>query len=183
MPDRGRAAVFLDRDGTLMEDVGYPSSPDSVELLPGATEALRTLREAGFALVLVSNQSGVARGLIAPDEAKAVHERLIAELGAREARLDGSYYCFHGPDEGCDCRKPAPGLLLRAASELGLDLTRSALVGDKASDAEAGSAAGCTTVMLDRSGQAGAGGADHVARDWQAAARFILEQMGRDGSS
>ena len=177
-----RRAVFLDRDGTLMEDVGYPSSPDSVMLVPGATKALLELREAGFALVVVSNQSGVARGLISPDQARAVHERLMAELAEAGAGVDGSYYCFHGPDAGCDCRKPAPGMILRAAAELGIDLGQSTMVGDKRIDAQAGRAAGCTTVLLARSGEDAASAADHVVDDWGDAVHAILREGARNGS-
>jgi histidinol-phosphate phosphatase family protein len=139
--------VLLDRDGTLIVDVGYPRDPDAVELLPGTQGALRALRDAGFALVVVSNQSGVARGLVSHAEARAVHERLLERLTEGGIELDGAYYCFHGPEDRCDCRKPEPGLLLRAADELGLSLDRSVMVGDKPSDVDAGRAAGCRSLL------------------------------------
>jgi histidinol-phosphate phosphatase family protein len=148
MPGPERPAVFLDRDGTVMEDVGYPRDPDAVRLLPGAAAALRELHEAGFALVIVSNQSGLARGIITAEQARAVHERFVALLAAEAVAIDAYRYCPHGPDAGCACRKPAPGMLLDAARELGVDLTRSVMIGDRASDLEAGRAAGCPTTIL-----------------------------------
>ena len=110
-----KRAVFLDRDGTLIHDVDYPRDPEGVRLLDGAAAALARLGELGFALVVVSNQSGVGRGRITADEARRVHERMTADLAAHGVALDAAYYCFHGPEDGCVCRKPAPGMLLQAA--------------------------------------------------------------------
>ena len=151
----GRPALFLDRDGTLIEDVGYPRDPGRVRLVPGAAGALARLARRGFALVIVSNQSGVARGLISAAEAEAVHAEVVRRFAAAGVAFDGAYYCYHAPDEGCPCRKPAPGLLLRAAGELGLDIGRSFMVGDKAIDVAAGEAAGCRGVRFDGEGWAG----------------------------
>ena len=178
MPGDGAPAVFLDRDGTLMEDVGYPRDPADVRLLDGAAEALAQLGRAGFRLVVVSNQSGIGRGLITAEEARTVHERFVAELEHRGVHLDGARYCPHAPDAGCECRKPAPGLLLAAADELGLDLEASFMIGDKAADVEAGRRAGCRTILLAPDGSASDGGspahADHVARTWPDALGFVL---------
>ncbi len=143
-----RPALFLDRDGTLIEDVGYPRDPEGVVLLPGAAAALREARRVGLALVIVSNQSGVARGIISPAEADAVQARVTSLFEDEGVRFDGAYFCFHGPDDGCTCRKPAPGMLLRAAEELALELPASLMIGDKPSDVEAGVAAGCAAVAL-----------------------------------
>lgn len=143
-----RRALLLDRDGTIIVDVGYPRDPDAVSLLPGAAEALREASSRGWALVVVSNQSGVARGLVTPDEAGRVQERVAAQLAAAGVRLDGAYFCFHGPDAGCRCRKPEPGMLEAAAADLGLELGASVMVGDKPSDVEAGRRAGCATVAF-----------------------------------
>ena len=162
-PLASRRAIFLDRDGTITVDTGYPSNPDEVELLPGAANALRTLRDRGWALVLVSNQSGVGRGLITTQQARAVHERLMVELSTWGVELDGAYYCPHVPDDACECRKPRPGLLLQAAAELRLDLSDSVMVGDRRSDVEAGREAGCTTVLLGSSD----GDPDLRAADWE----------------
>jgi D-glycero-D-manno-heptose 1,7-bisphosphate phosphatase len=141
-----RRALFLDRDGTLIVDVGYPRDPEAVELVDGAADALRALQQ-GWALVVISNQSGIGRGLISEQQATAVHERFVARFAALGVRFAGFYYCPHAPDAGCACRKPAPGLLRDAAAELGLDLARSVMIGDKASDIEAGRAAGCAYVV------------------------------------
>lgn len=154
--DIERPAVFLDRDGTIIEDTGYPNDPAKVRLLPGAADAIRRLREAGFAAVVISNQSGVGRGLVTMRDLDRVHARTVELLAERGAALDGAYYCPHHPDDECDCRKPAPGLIHRARRELSLSASGCYFVGDKASDIEAGAAAGCETILL---GPADAGGA------------------------
>jgi D-glycero-D-manno-heptose 1,7-bisphosphate phosphatase len=168
-----KPGVFLDRDGTLIRDVGYPNDPESVHLIEGAAEALAELRRRGFSLVVVSNQSGIARGLVSAEEAAAVHERFISELKRNGAEVDDARYCPHAPDEGCSCRKPEPGLLIAAAAELGLDLGSSFLVGDKASDVEAGRRAGCRTVLFAPRADLESA-ADHVATAWSEALAFIL---------
>jgi D-glycero-D-manno-heptose 1,7-bisphosphate phosphatase len=171
-------AVFFDRDGTLIDDVGYPRDPARVRLVDGAAEALARLREAGFRLVVVSNQSGIGRGLVTENEAQSVHERFVSELERHGVRLDGARYCPHAPGAGCDCRKPAPGLLLAAADDLGLDLAASFMVGDKSSDVEAGRRAGCRTILLAPDGRAADGGpttgADHLAAGWTDVLGFVL---------
>lgn len=139
-------ALFLDRDGTLIVDVGYPKDPALVKPLPGAIDVLRELQQR-FKLIIISNQSGIGRGTITEAEAAAVHERVLAVFAAGGVTFAGAYYCPHAPDAQCRCRKPAPGLLLDAASELGLDLAQSIMIGDKASDLEAGRAAGCGHVV------------------------------------
>ena len=143
-----RPAIFLDRDGTVIEDVGYLRDPGQVQMLPGAGPALRLLQDHGFALVVVSNQSGIGRGWITPGEAEQVHERMRACLAAHGVSLDAVYYCPHAPDARCPCRKPSPEMILRAAQELDLDRARSFLVGDKATDIQAGQRAGCYTILL-----------------------------------
>jgi histidinol-phosphate phosphatase family protein len=166
-------AVFLDRDGTLIEDQDYPRDPERVRLLPRVTEALARLQEAGFHLVAVSNQSGIGRGVVTEDEARAVHERFIRVLAEEGMSLQAVKYCPHTPSDGCDCRKPAPGLLLAAAEELGLDLPGSFMIGDKRSDVEAGRRAGCRTILFAPQGMAD-DRADHVSRSWDDALEFIL---------
>lgn len=160
-----RPALFLDRDGTLIEDVGYPRDPRRVRLLPGAADALARLARLGFALVIVSNQSGVGRGLFTRAEAEAVHAEVLRRFAAAGVSFDGAYYCYHAPDEGCDCRKPAPGLLRQAAAELGLDPGRSFIVGDKPADVAAGAAAGCRGILF--GAEAG----------WGEVVRFIQSQV------
>lgn len=145
-------ALFVDRDGTIIVDEVYAKDPERVTLIPGAAEALARARERGFCVVLVSNQSGIARGLLTDHDLRRVHHRMVELLAAAGTRIDASYYCTDGPDDGCSCRKPAPGLLWHAADDHGLDVTRSIMVGDKVSDVEAGRAAGCRRVMLLRAG-------------------------------
>ena len=145
-----KPAVFLDRDGTLIAEVGHLGDPDGVAILSGVPDAVRRLRGAGFVLVVVSNQAGVARGYFTEDDVLAVNRRLADILADEGLELDGWYYCIHHPDFGepCDCRKPAPGMLTRAARELDLDLGRSWIVGDHPSDAEAGRRAGARPIMV-----------------------------------
>jgi D-glycero-D-manno-heptose 1,7-bisphosphate phosphatase len=173
-----RRAVCLDRDGTVIDDVGYPRDPGQVRLLPGAAEALCVLQRSGFMLVVVSNQSGIGRGLVSRDEAHRVHAQFVAELAAHGVRLDGAYYCPHAPEATCACRKPEPGLLLQAADELGLDLARSVVVGDKPSDIAAGKRAGCRTVLFGGNFQPedSSSTPDAVANDWPSAVRWILSE-------
>jgi histidinol-phosphate phosphatase family protein len=131
-----RRAAFLDRDGTIIVDVDYPSRPEDVELLPGAAAVIRRLNEHGVPAVVVTNQSGIARGLFDEAAYERVRARLDALLAAEGARLDASYHCPHHPDFGspCDCRKPGTALHERAARELRLDATRSLYVGDRLRD-------------------------------------------------
>jgi len=166
-----RRALFLDRDGTLIVDVGYPKDPAQVELISGAAGVLREL-QGEWALVVVSNQSGIGRGMITDAQAAAVHERFVATFAAAGVRFAGFYYCPHAPEAACACRKPAPGLLVDAARELELDLARSIMIGDKPSDLEAGRAAGCAHAV--RFGP-DADGAVASARceDWDEIARFV----------
>ena len=131
-----RPAVFLDRDGTIIEEVEYLSDPEGVALLPGAVEALTLLRDAGFALVVVTNQSGIARGLYGVDAYEAVAQRLDELLAAFGVTLDSTHFCPHHPDFSgdCFCRKPATGMYRAAAEELGIDSARSFFVGDRIRD-------------------------------------------------
>jgi len=144
----GRAAVFLDRDGTIIEDRGYLSDRDQVRLLDNALVVLRRLAEAGFALVVVSNQSGIGRGLMTAAQAASVHHRLVELLAAGGVHLDGTYYCPHAPNVGCACRKPSTELIHCAGRELRLELTASFMVGDQITDLEAGRRAGCHPVAF-----------------------------------
>lgn len=154
-PRRGggrRAAVFLDRDGTVIEDVPYLSDPAGIRFLPGVIESLARLRRAGFARVLATNQSGIGRGLFTEARLAEIHAELETRLAAEGTSLDAIYHCPAAPPrEGapdCPDRKPAPGLLLRGARDLGIDLAASWMVGDKMSDVQAGLAAGCRSILL-----------------------------------
>jgi D-glycero-D-manno-heptose 1,7-bisphosphate phosphatase len=152
---RGRKAVFLDRDGTLIQDKDYLKDPDQVVLEPGAAEAVAGLNRSGFAVVLVTNQSGVARGYYTEEDVAAVHRRLESLLETEGARLDGVYYCPHYPEgaveeyrQSCSCRKPASGMLLRAAEDLGIRLEGSYMIGDKLTDTEAARREGLTGILV-----------------------------------
>ncbi|MFY9607750.1 MAG: D-glycero-beta-D-manno-heptose 1,7-bisphosphate 7-phosphatase [Blastocatellia bacterium] len=135
------AAIFIDRDGTINEDSGYISKPDELIIYPWVAEAVRLINEAGLKTIVVTNQSGVARGMYTEDDLRLIHTRMISELRNQSARIDGVYYCPHHPDYGderyrreCECRKPSPGMLHAAAREHKVDLARSFVIGDKASD-------------------------------------------------
>jgi D-glycero-D-manno-heptose 1,7-bisphosphate phosphatase len=151
-----RPALFLDRDGVVIDDSHYVGSVDQIRWIPGSAAAVRKANDAGFAIVVVSNQSGVARGLFSEADVEVIHEHIrqhfLAESGAT---FDRFYFCPHHETEGgeryridCDCRKPKPGMLLRAARELDLDLEASWLIGDRLSDMQAGIAAGCRTILV-----------------------------------
>lgn len=130
-----RPAAFLDRDGTLIRDVGYLADPDKVELLPGVVAALHDLRRRGYTLVIVTNQSGIGRWLITKPQYDAVTRRLLQILAARHVYIRATYFCPHTPWEDCGCRKPRPGMFHRAAREHDIDLASSVMFGDKESDA------------------------------------------------
>lgn len=153
-----KPAVFLDRDGTINQEVGYIRDLDNLALIPGAAEAIRQLNQMGIPVVVVTNQSGVARGYYPESWMEQLHGRLKTLLAAEGAQLDGVYYCPHLPDGevpeysfDCDCRKPEPGMLEQAAKDLNLDLSHSFMIGDKATDIDVGLRVGCKTILL-RSG-------------------------------
>jgi D-glycero-D-manno-heptose 1,7-bisphosphate phosphatase len=162
-----RRAVFLDRDGTIIVDENYLSDASKIRFLPGIIDALRTFRDRGLVLVLVSNQSGIPRGLISPAQHEAIDARLKALLAAEGVPLEAAYYCVHLPESGCTCRKPLPGMIEQAAREHDLDPKHSIMIGDKPSDIEAGRAAGCVTALLGNAApDSRADHPDHCAADW-----------------
>lgn len=149
-------ALFLDRDGTLVYPRHYPSQPADLLLYPGIEADLRRLQEAGFLLVIITNQSGIARGYFSEADLRRMHGYLADELSRLSVRADAFYYCPHHPEGSipalainCECRKPRPGMLLRAAADLHIDLDRSWFVGDILDDVEAGNRAGCRTILVD----------------------------------
>lgn len=170
-----RPAVFLDRDGTLIADRHYLADPGEVEILPGVDEAMARLRSAGYLLVVISNQSGIGRGYFT----EADHDRVTEEVRRRlSTPPDAFYHCPHRPDFGCACRKPKPGLLLRAARDLPIDLAASWSVGDRERDCLAGLATGGRAVLL-APGPAPEGAL--VARDLAEAVERILAPAGNPG--
>ena len=188
--DTKNAAVFLDRDGTINEEVGYLDSLDKLHIFPGAFDAVRAINEARMKVVVVTNQSGVARGLFDEGFVDAVHERIRRLFREQGAVIDRFYYCPHHPTEGggpyrmvCDCRKPKPGMLRRASGELNIDLSASYVVGDTARDIELARRCGAVGILV-RTGY----GKDmvvseiqpaYVADDILDAARWITEDAGR----
>jgi D-glycero-D-manno-heptose 1,7-bisphosphate phosphatase len=187
--ERADRAIFLDRDGTLVHARHYPSRPDELVLYAGLGPELRALQAARFRLVVITNQSGLAHGLFTADDLRLMHEHLARELADLGVRLDGIYHCPHHPEGRvpglavrCDCRKPRPGLLLRATADLGLDLGRSWFIGDILDDCEAGNRAGCRTILVDL-GTEGPPAAplrrpDFVARDTRHALGLIRASEG-----
>ena len=186
-----RRALLLDRDGTICEDVGYLGAVEDLRLLPGSAEAIVSATEAGFQCVLITNQAGIARGVLDEARLDEIHDRLRDLLAAEGARLDGIYYCPHHPEgevvgyrTRCECRKPRAGMLLRARDEMGIDLESSYLVGDHLRDIEAGQAVGTTSILVltghGRDQSDGDSPADprptHVAEDLHAAVGWILER-------
>jgi len=145
-------AVFLDRDGTLNEDPGYLSDPDAVHLFSGVGDALRLLHDAGYLLIVVSNQSGVGRGLFTVETLEKIHVRMNELLSPFSVQIDDFLACFHRPEDGCNCRKPKPKMLLEVAQAKEIDLSQSFMVGDKEIDLDTGIAAGVRSVALVRTG-------------------------------
>jgi D-glycero-D-manno-heptose 1,7-bisphosphate phosphatase len=154
-------AFFIDRDGVIVTETDYLGHPDDVEIIQGTAEALKAIRAAGYLAIIVSNQSGVARGYYNDADVKAVTNRIVDLLAVQGAKIDAFYHCPHHPDISgkCDCRKPEPGMLLTAADENNVDIMQSYMIGDKISDVEAGQRAGCAASVLIKTGH----GMDEVA--------------------
>ena len=191
-------AVFIDRDGVINQkprEGEYVTSWDDFHFLPGIAEAVMLLKQAGYAVIVVTNQRCVARGLLAVSELEEIHKRMRESLSRSGAMLDGVYYCPHDHESSCNCRKPAPGMLLAAAQTLGLDLPSSWMVGDSETDIQAGKNAGCKTAQVldagekDLAGGKGAGylgGAEvtasslldsvHEILQWDASQKVNLEK-------
>lgn len=148
-PHRGnRRAVFLDRDGTILDEVGYLNHLSRFRLFPFAAQAIRLLNEAGLPVIVVTNQSGVARGFFPEELVHQVHQRLLEELAAAGARVDAIYYCPHTAQQNCRCRKPRPGMLERAAREHQLELPGSFVVSDRYADIEMAHTVGCRGILV-----------------------------------
>jgi D,D-heptose 1,7-bisphosphate phosphatase len=168
--------IFLDRDGTVIDDTGYIGDPDLVHFLPGVFPALRRFQDAGYRLVFISNQSGIGRGVITQQQYEVVAQRIADDLGQQGIRI-AMYYCPHSPDDRCLCRKPNAYLLAHAAQDLDIDLSRSYMIGDRLTDVEAGAAAGCKTILLAQSPVYGGSPSrlspDYVCPDWTCISRVI----------
>lgn len=181
-----RRGVFLDRDGTISEEVGYLNHLSRFRMYPFSAAAIRRLNEAGLAVIVVTNQSGVARGIFPESLVERVHERMVAELAAGGAHVDGIYYCPHGSEETCGCRKPHPGMLERAAREHSLELAGCYVVGDRYADLEMAHCAGGQGILVltgygrgeyELYRRAWPRPPDHVAENLAAAVDFILQEQ------
>jgi D-glycero-D-manno-heptose 1,7-bisphosphate phosphatase len=190
LPDAGlsRPAVFLDRDGTISEDVGYLNDVSQFRMFPFAAGAIRRLNDANLPVIVVTNQSGVGRGFFAESMVQTVHREMVQQLAAAGAHLTAIYYCPHTSEDECECRKPKPGMIRQAASEHGVDLARSFVVGDRYGDVELAQANGGQGVLV-RTGYGdedlrvnGAGWIrqpDFVADDLTDAVAWILKSVGQ----
>jgi len=178
----GQPAIFMDRDGTIIHDVGYPRHPAQVKFLPDVHETLSILQGKGYLLIIVSNQSGIGRGLLTKQEAESVHKEVVASLERSHIYLNAVHYCVHAPEEMCGCRKPSPEMILNAAKELDINLGRSFMIGDRENDIRAGKDAGCLAIqLLGDYGTKSCGMADFEAHNWQDILHYILEK--RDSAS
>jgi len=141
----GNKAVFIDRDGTININFGYIDNPDDFKIYPGVKEGIRRLKEKGFKIIVITNQSGIGRGYFSEEVVEKIHEKMKKELSEN---VDGIYFCPHRPDEKCNCRKPNIQLLEKAASDLDIDIDDSFMIGDRMLDVEAGEKLGCKTVLV-----------------------------------
>ena len=171
-----KRAVFVDRDGVINRGAAegdYILRWDDFRFLPGVAEAITSLRAAGWRIIMVTNQRCVGKGLLTIAELEAIHQKMTEELATAGAKLDGIYYCPHEKESRCDCRKPSPGMLLRAANEHNINLSVSWMVGDSESDMESGKRAGCRTIRITAEAPAD-GNSDYFAFDLLEASRRIL---------
>lgn len=185
-PRAPRRAVFLDRDGTITEEVGYLNHLSRFHLFDFAGQAIHRLNEAGLPVIVVTNQSGVARGLFPASLVEEVHREMTRQLATDGAHVDGIYVCMHGPQDGCDCRKPKTGLLKQAARKYNLDLKRSFVVGDRYADVEMAHHAGARGILvatgygrgeLEWHGPSWPGQPDFLAGDLSGAVDWILREL------
>jgi len=176
-------AVFIDRDGTIVQEIHYLHRPEDVVLIQGAAAALKRLKRAGYLIFIVTNQSGIGRGYYTEADMQRVHRHLLGMLGHDGATVDGVYFCPHHPDDRCNCRKPSPKFLFDAAAQFDIRLADSFMIGDRVGDLEAGRRAGARSILVrtgygeeefQRAGHTLP--ADHVAKDLPAAVNWILKQ-------
>ena len=175
---RGAKAVFIDKDGTLVDDVPYNVDPQCVRLMAGAGRALHGMKEAGFKLIVISNQSGIARGLFKEQDLMLINRKIQSLLAPYDVEIDAFYYCPHGPADHCGCRKPQPGMILQAAKDHAIDPQISWMMGDILNDVEAGNRAGCSTIHFDNGNETEWLKGDyrqplHTAQDWFKAAGIV----------
>lgn len=175
-------AVFLDRDGTIARDVNYCRRPEDLEILATVPDAIKLLNENGFKIVVVTNQSGIARGYFTEETLARIHQKMKDELAKHGARIDAIYYCPHHPDDGCNCRKPRTALFHRAARELDIEFTKSYMIGDTQMDIGSGLALGCKTVLVTtgpKRGDGVTGPPAYIAETLLEAAQWIMKTTGK----
>ena len=176
-----KPAVFMDRDDTLIDDPGFLRDPEKVKLLPGVVEGLKKLREAGYLLVIISNQSGIGRGIIKPEELDQVNSRLLEILKKNDIEIDRIYWCPHTPDDKCDCRKPATGMLQRAVKDLNIDLSGSVMVGDRPSDIKAGKNMEITSILINHDESYNdAEQPDIIVKSFFEGANYIIQRFSKE---
>jgi histidinol-phosphate phosphatase family protein len=186
LPERIARAVFLDRDGVLNRDSDdFIRTPGDIQILPGVPGALKRLNDAGFLTLVITNQSGIGRGYFTEKTLGEIHARLIQEVESGGGRIAGVYHCPHLPDSGCDCRKPLPGMLRRAAGDHGIEFSESYFIGDRREDIACGLTVGARTILV-LSGKSSAGDVtsfdckpDYVAKDLVEAAEWIVSRDNR----
>lgn len=177
-----RKVVFIDKDGTLIQDVPYNVDPRQVRLMAGAGVALRNMKNAGYKLIVISNQSGIARGLFEEKDLFPVNRCIQSLLAEYDTSINAFYYCPHGPADGCQCRKPMPGMILQAARNHAVDLQTSWMIGDILNDVEAGNRAGCRTVHLDNGNETEWVRGNYrepmySVTDWMEAAEIVCQEV------
>ena len=182
----GRPAVFLDRDGTINVEKEYLSDPNSLFLIEGAAEGIKTLNDAGFAVIITTNQSGIGRGMFKEETLEAIHKKLLRLITDKSGgRVDAVYFCKHSPEEECGCRKPLPGMINQAQEDIGLDLSHSYVVGDKIADIEFGMKSGTKSVLVltgygaEEKNKLGLLRPDFIAKDLLDAAGYIINQRSK----
>ena len=176
-----KRAVFLDRDGTMAKDVHYCRRPEDFRLFPNTAKAIKLLSEHGFKVIVITNQSGIARGYFTEEALAQIHEKMKAELAKEGAWIDGIYYCPHHPDDNCNCRKPKPKLVLQAAKEHDIDLKHSFVVGDLSLDIDMGKAVGCKTILLRDSPQEDMSiSPDYIVSDLLEATQLVLKWKNKE---
>lgn len=172
----------MDRDGVMNRDVPYCSCPEDFEMLPGVKEGILLLNKSGFKVIVVTNQSGIARGYFTEKVLAEIHHKMRCDLAEHGAHIDAIYYCPHHPDDKCACRKPGIDMLLEAASHLNIDLNESCVIGDSTADIEMGRKAGCKTFLVSPTFQKPASDQPHAGQDFTvsdvlSAVRIIIEKM------
>lgn len=176
-------AVFIDRDGTICKDVPYCSSPKDFELLPEVAEGIKLMNKHNFKVVVITNQSGIARRYFTEEMLAKIHDKMYDELAKHGAHVDAIYYCPHHPHDGCDCRKPSPKMVLQAASDLNTDLSQSYVVGDSEMDIEMGKRSECKTILTKMGNKVGEATdcsfkPDYIVSNVIEAAQLIIAEAG-----